>query len=677
MAARRDRIQRSSSVGVALALRVGEVPVEDEEAVGVPERLQELAHRLGHGVHREAVAVPRLLRGEVVPAQRVRAVRVDHVPRHDHVALRLGHLLALAVEDQAEAEHRAVGGLPEENRGHGEQRVEPAARLVERLADVVGREALPEPLLVLERRVPLGEGHAARVPPHVDQVGHAAHALAALAAQDDLVDVGPVQVVGHHPPALLDLGARAHADHVTLVAAPDRQAGAPVALARESPVHVVLEPVAEAPVLDVVGVPLDRLVGREQLVLDLGGAHVPVGLGVVDERRAAAPAVRVGVLVLTRAEQAAGLAQSLDDLGVGVAHVHARERAGAVVEGAVGAHRVVDRQSVVLRQPEVVLAEGGAGVHHAGAVLHRHEVAGQDRVAALAVVGDVRERRLVPETEQGRARHPLLDLGVLAEHPLHQCLGEDQAVVTQARPGVLDVRVYRDRGVRHERPGHRGPGEQRDRGVVEQREPHVHRRVHHVLVSERHLVRRERGAVARAVGHDLVALGQEALVPGLLQRPPDRLDVVVREREVGVVGVDPEADPLGERVPLVDVAQHGLAALGVELGHAVALDVGLRLEAELLLDLELHRQPVTVPSALAGDEVAAHRLEAREHVLEDAAQNMVDARTAVGGGRALVEHEPGAPSRRRIDSRNTSRSRQRASTCCSRSGNDCAGSTGW
>ena len=37
--------------------------------------------RLADRVEREAVAVPRLLRGEVVPAERVRAVRVDHVPR--------------------------------------------------------------------------------------------------------------------------------------------------------------------------------------------------------------------------------------------------------------------------------------------------------------------------------------------------------------------------------------------------------------------------------------------------------------------------------------------------------------------------------------------------------------------------------------------------------------------
>ena len=258
-------------------------------------------------------------------------------------------------------------------------------------------------------------------------------------------------------------------------------------------------------------------------------------------------------------------------------------------------------------EPEVVLAEGRARVHDAGAVLDRHEVARQHAVAALAVVREVREGRLVAQAEQGRAGHGLLDLGLLAENPLDERLGEDQPVVAEPRAGVGDVRVDGDRGVRHERPGHRRPGEQRDARVVPQRELHVHRGVERVAVALRHLVARQRGPAARAVGHDPVALGQEPLVEDLLQRPPDRLDVVVRERVVRVVGVDPEADPRGQLVPLVDVAQDRLAALRVELRDPVTLDVVLVGEAELLLDLELDGQAVAVPAALAGHEAPGAR----------------------------------------------------------------------
>ena len=140
-------------------------------------------------------------------------------------------------------------------------------------------------------------------------------------------------------------------------------------------------------------------------------------------------------------------------------------------------------------------------------------------------------------------------------------------------------------------------------------------------------------------GHDPVALDEQPLLPDLLERPPDGLHVLVREREVGVVGVDPEADPLGQLVPLVDVAQHGLAAAGVELGDAEALDVVLVGEAELLLDLELHRQAVAVPAGLARHVVALHRLVAREDVLEHAAQDVVRPGPPVRGRRALVEDE--------------------------------------
>src|SRR3546814_9455861 len=49
---------------------------------------------------------------------------------------------------------------------------------------------------------------------------------------------------------------------------------------------------------------------------------------------------------------------------------------------------------------------------------------------------------------------------------------------------------------------------------------------------------------------------------------------------------------------------------------------------------------VAVPAALAGHVTTAHRLEAGVHVLEHAGPHVVEARLAVGGGRALVE-DPG------------------------------------
>ena len=101
--------------------------------------------------------------------------------------------------------------------------------------------------------------------------------------------------------------------------------------------------------------------------------------------------------------------------------------------------------------------------------------------------------------------------------------------------------------------------------------------------------------------------------------------------------VDPEADPLGQPVPLLQVREHRLAAPRVELRDPILLDLRLVVDAQLLFDRDLHRQPVAVPAALALHAIAAHRLKARVDVLEHAREHVVGARRAVRRRRALVE----------------------------------------
>src|SRR5205814_3831737 len=78
---------------------------------------------------------------------------------------------------------------------------------------------------------------------------------------------------------------------------------------------------------------------------------------------------------------------------------------------------------------------------------------------------------------------------------------------------------------------------------------------------------------------------------------------------------------------------------GIELGHPVRLDVLLPAELELLLDLDLHRQAVGVPAGDACDLLALHRVIAADEILDGAGEDVMDARAAVRGGWALVEHE--------------------------------------
>ena len=654
MACRRDSAQRSSSVcafagGSGLAVDSVRVGVQDVEAVRVPQLEQELPHGLGDRVERGPVAVPGLLGREQVPAQRVGPVAVDHLLRRDRVPERLRHLAALVVEDQAEAHHVSVGRAVEQQRRDGDQRVEPAARLVERLADEVGGEVLLEQLRALVGGVVLRERHRARVEPDVDHLGNATHRLSALGAWERrVVDERAMGVGELGPGQPVELGERADRAGVALLAAPHGERRAPVALARQGPVDVVLEPVAEAPVLDVLGGPVDGLVGGEETVLDLARRDVPGGLGVVEQRRVATPAVRIGVLVRLGSEQAPALAEVLDQIGIAVLDLPAGVLADPVVVGAVEADRVDYVQAILLAEAEVVLAERDRRMDEPGAVVGGDEVAQQDGVAARSIggAGDEREWRVVRDPFELPSGEAVEDVRAcpFAENPLYERFGEDVNVALVLDADVVEVWVDRHSRVRDQRPRSRGPDQQLIAGMrrivaVRDREAHVNGRVDHVLIHARlpELVAGERHLVAGAVRNDLELLVQQALVVNGLERPPDRFDVLGVQRAVGVVEVDPEPDPLGHRVPVLDVAEDLLAAASIEFRDPESLDVVLGGEPELGFQRELYRQPVAVPAALALDGVAAHRPVARKDVLEHAREHVVEARRAVGGRRAFVE----------------------------------------
>ena len=427
-----------------------------------------------------------------------------------------------------------------------------------------------------------------------------------------------------------------------LVVAPDRQGGAPVAVAREGPVDVVAQPVAVAAPLDRLREPVRRLVLAQQRVLRGRGADVPGRLGVVDERGVATPAVRVGVLVGHVAQQQPARLQVAHEVGVGVLEELAAHQGDVVGERAVAAHRVDHRQAVGLADGQVVGTECRRLVHQPGAVLGGHVVGEHDDVC----VGDVDqlEGTLVAPPLHLRPAEAFEHPGVLADRRRHQGLGDDRRTgqVVVLHQHVRHVGVHRDGGVGHQRPRRRRPHEQVGRVGVRagrQREPHVDRRVDDGLVPAglAQLVVGQAGAAARAVRRDPVVLAEQTGLVDLLERPPDALDVVGVHRAVGLRGVDPEAHPLGHLLERVDVSHHRLATAGVELRHAERLDVGLAVEPQLLLHGDLDGQAVAVPAGTPRDVVALHGAVAGEDVLEHPRLDVVGAGHPVRGRRALVE----------------------------------------
>ncbi len=258
-----------------------------------------------------------------------------------------------------------------------------------------------------------------------------------------------MQVVGNGC-ALPELGDRPGAESLLAVGGvtlPDRQRGPPVAIPRQRPVDVVLKPLAESALLDVLGMPADLLVGGQQLLADIGRADVPARLRVVEQRGVAAPAMRIGVQVGLGPKQPAALLQSGDDIGVGVLDESAREVGDPLVEAAARVDRVLERDPVLLAEPEVVLAEGDRGVDEPGSLVGGYEVPEQDGVAARAVVGDVVERGLVGRAGELGAGEAVENLGVLAQHLLDQAFGQHQDLALVAHPRVADLLAGGDRRV--------------------------------------------------------------------------------------------------------------------------------------------------------------------------------------------------------------------------------------
>ena len=190
-----------------------------------------------------------------------------------------------------------------------------------------------------------------------------------------------------------------------------------------------------------------------------------------------------------------------------------------------------DGQPVRPADREVVGAEGRCLVHQAGAVVGGDVVGEHDEVRARRSSTEV-ERAPVGPALQLAAGQRREHLGVVAEHLASAAASATTKVlVAGARDDVVDVRVDRDGGVRHERPRRRRPDQQVGLAgprAGRQREADVDRRVGDVLVALRDLVVGQRGAAARAVRRDAVVLDEQALVEDRLQCPPDRLDVVGR-----------------------------------------------------------------------------------------------------------------------------------------------------
>ena len=118
--------------------------VQGEEGIRVPQGAHELALHVAYQLAGEPGGQPGSGGGVEIPAHRVRALLVQHVPGIDHVADVLAHLPALGVLHVPQHDAVFKGRPVEQQGGDGHQGVEPASGLVDGLGNEVGGEFLLE-----------------------------------------------------------------------------------------------------------------------------------------------------------------------------------------------------------------------------------------------------------------------------------------------------------------------------------------------------------------------------------------------------------------------------------------------------------------------------------------------------------------------------------------------------
>ena len=109
--------------------------------------------------------------------------------------------------------------------------------------------------------------------------------------------------------------------------------------------------------------------------------------------------------------------------------------------------------------------------------------------------------------------------------------------------------------------------------------------------------------------------------------------------DISLVHADPKTEPGGEPLPLLHVPPDALLAFVDKRLDAEGFDVGLRMDAQLLADLDFDRQAVRVPAGFPFAEIAAHRAIAGEQVLDGPGEAVARMGQPVGGGGPFVEDE--------------------------------------
>ncbi len=138
--------------------------------------------RFHYRVFEETARVPGRGARIKTPAQRIRAVFIEHNERIYYIAFTLAHLNAVLILYKPQNDNIFIRRFFMKKGGSHKQTVKPAASLVNGFTYKIGRKILFEFIFIFEWIMPLRRMHHARIEPAVDNFRHALHLGAATAS---------------------------------------------------------------------------------------------------------------------------------------------------------------------------------------------------------------------------------------------------------------------------------------------------------------------------------------------------------------------------------------------------------------------------------------------------------------------------------------------------------------
>ena len=159
----------------------------------------------------------------------------------------------------------------------------------------------------------------------------------------------------------------------------------------------------------------------------------------------------------------------------------------------------------------------------------------------------------------------------------------------------------------------------------------------YILISLCNLLSRQRRPTARAVWNNFKSFIEKTLLPDLFQCPPLRFDKVIIISYIWVFHICPETYGRGKIFPHSFILPDTFLTFVDKWFQTILLNLILSIQSQKLLNFQLNRQSMGIPSCLTRYHVTLHGTVSWNHIFNNTGKNVSDMRFSVRSRRSVIE----------------------------------------